>query len=540
MKKFFAKKFTVLCLIMYLLTTAFIYSSSFKGNEDSKRQSLSISNLISNVIEFFSNDKVVLKDEGKDKTLYPETIDVQISSEMFVGKIWKTSAKFKPDGNYTLSTIVYSSSNESVFTVDEDGVITPIAPGTATLTVEDSFSKISTQKQITVTDEVYVPKVTFTPMEETPYFSSGNGASGVYSIDYKYEVAQNKLTADYDETECDVTLGKDQIFFYPKKSGAITFNVVTTFDNLNGKNQTHSYPFTVNVTEKAMPSFNKDFALSSTTVDMRTSEAGVVSTNYTEFASGLDDTQKRIFFVNNNKHLKVYLDGDDVKFESTKVGTATVKLYYPTASGLKSQTVNVTITQGVPKEMKIVATNDYAILNSKFTLSVVGDGEVFKTEDFIWTTDNGKVYNNGFLFASERGKATVTVKHKTVEGFTVSATFPVKLSYATYVRKIVGHTGLFFIHAFFGFVVFYRLIEVLKPLMKKRLGSILTFASTVITAGLSEFFQSGLFTDGRTPTFTDVLIDAFGGALAIAFWLILLRWKEKRNNKKQIASATAE
>ncbi|MBQ3235429.1 MAG: VanZ family protein [Clostridia bacterium] len=62
-KDLFKRKGTLICLLAYILLTAFIFYSSLKSGNASSRQSGTVATLISNAIEFLTFDTVVLKEQ---------------------------------------------------------------------------------------------------------------------------------------------------------------------------------------------------------------------------------------------------------------------------------------------------------------------------------------------------------------------------------------------------------------------------------------------------------------------------------------------
>lgn len=63
-----------------------------------------------------------------------------------------------------------------------------------------------------------------------------------------------------------------------------------------------------------------------------------------------------------------------------------------------------------------------------------------------------------------------------------------------------------------------------------KIGARLAFAITVAIALFDEYHQS--LTGGRTPTAEDVLLDAFGAAVALGIWKLLIAEKHKKEREK--------
>ena len=78
------------------------------------------------------------------------------------------------------------------------------------------------------------------------------------------------------------------------------------------------------------------------------------------------------------------------------------------------------------------------------------------------------------------------------------------------------------------FFIFAAIALAIVNLLPK-LGAKLAFAITVAIALFDEYHQS--LTGGRTPTAEDVLLDAFGAAVALGIWKL---WILKKFNKKKL------
>ncbi len=551
--KFFNNKITVFSFIMYILLTVLIFTESLLSGAASRTQSGSVSEVISNVIEFLSGNTIKPSEDGKDNSLYPETISiVGGDGELKVGESYEMSYTLNPKNTYELSKVTLKSSDPSVIVIEkiieENFIITAVGVGTATITATDSFSKITESKTLTVGSQEYFPIISFeNPLgfsseDNSIYFSPSNNTGAVYSIDYKHSLTPDQITLSYDESKCDAVLTKDKIYYYPKTTGNVTLSLTATFDNVNGKNQTKTYDYTVLVKEKTLPSYSANFIYDEPEIAIKTDEVYKVNSNYQNFINGLENAQKRIFYVIDEQLSKISLDGDFVVISPKKVGSFTLTICYPSTSGLTVKQSVVTISQGVPKEIKIVAPSTHATKGTQIRLNVVGDGIKFSPQDFNWTVEGKDVTIGeiGNLVANKNGKVKVTAKHKTVEGFEATLTLTVRTSWHTTIRKLVGHFGLFLVLAVFASVVYYRLAEVKTPNKKWLFGSIFTVLAGIITAGLSEFFQSGLFVAGRAPSITDVMLDISGYLVGICIFLLIFYIVYKTIKNKKLTTQDKE
>ena len=536
-RKFFNSKTTLISFIIYVLLTAFIFSQSLSSGTQSSNSSGRVSNLISQTVEFLSGNKITLKDDGKIKALYPESIDVFLQdSELTVGKTYQITYLLKPSGNYSLSDIEFSSSNESVLIVDKDGLVTPLSKGVSTVTVKDKFSGVSKSVLVTVGNEVYVPSFTFgnvsglSSADNGVYYSPQNSSSAVYSINYQSDLDINSIVSVSGDG-VDAVLGKNKIYFYPKRAGEITITVTASYNDVNGF-QTKTFSHEIAVSEKALPSYTTPLIVSQTEIVLPTNEERELSFNFSDYSAGLLDSQARLFYMVDDEFLSLSNTQSGIKFTPKKVGDTIFYLYSVYNNSLVKTEVLVSVIQGLPNSPQILAPSGWAVNGKELTLTVVGDGVKFSPSDFTWKVGDNASVVNGKFYSEKNGTYTVTATHKTIENFTITKTISVKYSYHTYVRKIIGHFSLFLVLAIFATIVYYRLAEMIKPSKKVLLGTTLSLGAGLLTAGLSEFFQSGIFVSGRGPSLTDVGIDFLGFILGTAIYLIIYVIYRKIKNKK--------
>lgn len=537
-KKFFNSKTTLICFIIYVLLTAFIFYQSLLNTNASTDSSGRVFNLISDAIEILTDNNVTLKDEGKIKSLYPEQIEVGgVDGELTVGKRYQITYELLPKNNYALSDVEFTSSNPSVLTVDKDGVLSPLSVGSATLTVKDKFSGVYKELPLSVGNEVYIPEFNFGAItgfsddDNNVYYSTQNGAGAIYALAYQTNLDGDSLFAE-NTSDVDVVLGKNIVCFYPKRSGEIDISVIARFTNVNGA-QEKTYNYKVNVIERDLPSYSAPLTISQSEAVLSTDKTHDLTTNYQEYAQGLTGAQSRLLYKVDGRFLKVATNGNLLKLTPENVGDTKVYLYSVYDNSICETKIDVRVIQGLPKSSNIITTSNWAINGKNFALRVVGDGVKFDSSEFDWTvSDKNASVLDGVFYSEKNGSYTVTCKHKTIENFTITKTIEVKHSYHALVRKIIGHFSLFFALAIFAIVVYYRLAELINPSDKVLLGTSLTLGAGLLTAGLSELLQSGIFTAGRGPSHQDVLIDFAGYLLATCIWLIIYIIYRKAKDKK--------
>ena len=118
------------------------------------------------------------------------------------------------------------------------------------------------------------------------------------------------------------------------------------------------------------------------------------------------------------------------------------------------------------------------------------------------------------VFGGEPSAVTVLNDTLTFEDFT------------GFLRKMVGHFGLFHVMALFGFLALYKVIRTKKIV-------IIDLSATILIAGLTEIIQ--IFVPTRIGSFADVVLDAQGATASVAIILAIIsisaKLKKRRHRK---------
>ncbi len=174
--------------------------------------------------------------------------------------------------------------------------------------------------------------------------------------------------------------------------------------------------------------------------------------------------------------------------------------------------------------------SEKVVINKKYKASLITTNEYAKQGYTYRVTDEENCYvdTSGNMTFKKSGTYEIVFTSKfypdDVYKFYIVVEDPVE---ETNLRKQVGHFGLFLILGIFGLLAFGR--------YPKRNGSKIIWVATAgaFVALLSEFFQSGLFTAGRAPSFIDVLIDFSGylsGAIIVLGVLFVIYLISKRRS----------
>lgn len=111
------------------------------------------------VITLTSNDgqveaklKIIVTNDESTQNIKVEGVSISGNSKVLVGKTLKLTANVKP-ANATNKEVTWSSSNESVATVDQSGNVKALSVGTTTITVVTTDGNKKATKKITVIEE---------------------------------------------------------------------------------------------------------------------------------------------------------------------------------------------------------------------------------------------------------------------------------------------------------------------------------------------------------------------------------------------------
>lgn len=150
---------------------------SSKNKKDTSTMTVTIDGeTVTEGVEFSSSDEEIVKinddnelvpvSDGKAKITatydgIEATADVRVitpiksmtftstNSTIRVGKDLQMKLKVSPSDAY-IDTLTYTSSDESIATVDASGIVTGVAPGKVTITVYDSYSEIEKTVNLTI------------------------------------------------------------------------------------------------------------------------------------------------------------------------------------------------------------------------------------------------------------------------------------------------------------------------------------------------------------------------------------------------------
>ena len=232
LKKFFNKKRVIICFIIYLLITAFIFAQSLASGSKSAETSDLVGGFLSSAVSFITGGKVNLEDGDKTEGLYPESISITgAPARLVIGKTYTVNATLNPLGSYPLSKLSYSSSDSSILKVSQNGTLTPLSSGACSITVTDTLSGVSASKSFYVSSEVYTHQITFRGVAsnesqdatDSVYYSTSTSTGAMYVLGYQSDL--KTLQATVTEGDADILLTNGMVWFVTKKAGLLTIKL---------------------------------------------------------------------------------------------------------------------------------------------------------------------------------------------------------------------------------------------------------------------------------------------------------------------------
>ena len=274
----------------------------------------------------------VKTDNGKKDTIKIKVVDpykptkVELDKSgtvtLNMGDTLQLNTAFQPETAKT--TLKWTTSSKKVATVDENGVVTPVKEGTATITVKTANGKKDTVK-VKVVDP-YNPSKIVLDKSGTVTLSMGE----TLTLGYTLSPETAKTTAKWTTSSKKVATVDENGVVTPVKEGTATITVKTH----NGKKDT--------VKVKVVDPFKATAIKAASKLTL--TEGDTVSPEYTLVPATATSTVKAT--SSNKKVLKVNADGT---VTALKKGSATLTL--KTSSG-KSCKIKVTVQAKPDKEEK--------------------------------------------------------------------------------------------------------------------------------------------------------------------------------------------
>ena len=346
------------------------------------------------------------------KPIPVEGVSVEVETlEVVEGETAAVVVKITPE-DATVKDVTFSSSDETVATVDENGNITAVGPGTATITITTVDGEKTATCEVTVTPKVVpVEGIAFTKEQ----VSVVEGEKVLLYVSFTPKNASDKRVT-WSSSDTGVATVDTKGNVTGVKPGTATITVKTTD---GGKTATCE----VTVTKKPTPVSGVTINRTSLTLTIGGS-AILVAT-----VSPEDATNKKVTWSSSDETVaKVDQNG-----EVTAVKTGTAKITVTTADGGKTATCDVTVTD------KPVSATGVTLNKTTLSIFVGGKSQLIATvtpsdatnHEVTWTsskTSVATVDKSGNVTGVASGTATITAKthNGKTATCTVTVTQPVK------------------------------------------------------------------------------------------------------------------
>ena len=346
-----------------------------------------------NITVSFAGNDIYAATENKTIPINVELNDARVSVdndtlELFVEDTYAINATTVPDILKKYYLINYTSSDDSVATVDKNGTVTAVGEGTAIITVEVGDNRIFAKNSTTVT--VTVSKI---PTEIT--------------------VANTTLDmAPLDDFAINATLD-------PAEAGYLTYNSTNSsvagvlFGNVvavgEGKatitvsfNGTAKYAASEKIIEVTVTKLPTEISVNETSIEMNPFDTAAINATLTPANAGL------LSYASSNSSVATVILGQIV---AVGEGTATITVYFNgniRYKAAENKTIDVTVTK-IPTEITIENTTldmvplDFATINATLTPAEAGALKYNTTNSSVATVFLGQIIAVG------EGKANITV-----------------------------------------------------------------------------------------------------------------------------------
>jgi len=328
-----------------------------------------------------------------------------------VGKKAKLIVTIKPE-NARDKSVVWSSSNTNVVTVDEDGNVKAIKAGTATITVTTKDGKYKAEAEVTVSADVV--NVKGISLDKTTLNLKVNETSTLKATIKPNDATNKGLT--WSSSDSNVASVDNNGKVIAKAAGTATITVTT-------KDGNHKATCKVTVTSVKVTGITLDKTSFEINVGSETTLKATVKPS--------DATNKSVTWSSSDPSVASVDEGG--KVTAKKAGTATITV--TTKDGSYKAECTVTVTNVSVTGVSLNKSSMSLYIDEEYTLTATVDPSNATNKDVTWSSNDSSVASvdeNGKVTAKKAGTATITVT--TVDGSkTATCTVTVSERPASYV-----------------------------------------------------------------------------------------------------------
>ena len=346
-----------------------------------------------NITVSFAGNDIYAAAENKTIPINVELNDARVSVdndtlELFVEDTYAINATTVPDILKKYYLINYTSSDESVATVDKNGTVTAVGEGTAIITVEVGDNRIFAKNSTTVNVTVSRIPTEITVASETLEMNPVD----IAAINATLTPAEAGALS-YNTTNSSVaTVLFGNIFAVGEGKANITVS-------FNGTAKYAASEKTIEVTVTKLPT---EISVNETSIEMNPFDTAAINATLTPANAGL------LSYASSNSSVATVILGQIV---AVGEGTATITVYFNgniRYKAAENKTIDVTVTK-IPTEITIENTTldmvplDFATINATLTPAEAGALKYNTTNSSVATVFLGQIIAVG------EGKANITV-----------------------------------------------------------------------------------------------------------------------------------
>lgn len=224
------------------------------------------------------------------------------------------------------------------------------------------------------------------------------------------------------------------------------------------------------------------------------------------------------------------IQSDELSFETTsilptsmEVSTTKGKAFSGVYAAYKGESITICADFSNPESENITDRN-LIVHSDEKKIRVTGSGTEYVTLTFLEVGDSEvEIVSSGNPELEKKISFSIAAERNIN---------PEDDDFAKWIRKRIGHLGLFLVTAVFGFLFFYEFLRMKKKILW---GSLMSFGTGCFLAGLTELIQK--FVPGRSGLIEDIGIDilgyAIGTILTVGVVLLILWIIKKKKEKKE-------
>lgn len=493
------KIFKYICLVLYIIcSTLIIVHSSFNGNVSSNE-----SNKVVNIFSY------VLNKITRENNVYIDVTDIELNSsldKMYLGEKVTLDLNVLPSdaSNKSLS---FSSSDNSIASISSNGTLEFNSLGECDITIT---SKANNDVKLVKHINVVYPEI-----KDYKIYIDGN------------EYIENMLVSSSSYHYIDVV---SDINIY-KKEFTSTFTDVNEYGAFYLGDSTTNFSMDVNLNDNINVTLK--FSIGSEKKNESVSSYSLSPFNEKLYVNGIYNLDYSFLPTNGNKHdlyykidseygevkddkLYIYKASENLNLEVISRSSSTI-LYKTSLTSYDVFPSEIIINNKLDNDTLSLSVLNSTLLNISFNEEATYKNVQYESGD----TSILVIDNNGLIRTLEKGETYIKIsldydsKHleKIIKINVTRQPYIRDLdTFSYFVRKLVGHFGLFMAMSLFGTLTYLMFIK------KKYIAYPISIGVSFILASGSEIIQ--IFAGNRGPSFKDVGIDMLG--VSIPFLIILV------------------